>query len=158
MMESHRTHRNHGMAALLALTLTGLGCSMGTLDGFATTTFPRVHTCPPEPHLGPPASQVPILGSLVDTPLTEAALAAQGLPQTLEDPATAGAFEHLVHCALKDSQRVELEIEGVWVSFDGAAGLAPQWAEETCDQSCTLWVTACMRSRAALHGECLDAS
>jgi hypothetical protein len=51
-------------------------------------------------------------------------------------------LEYLVRCALDDGE--ELWVDSLGASFAGHMGIAPQWATESCDESCQRWMTACV--------------
>lgn len=65
----------------------------------------------------------------------------------LDSPARLATAEYAIECALPLGESVTKLVEGEWVDFEGALGLAPQWQDGPCDESCQQWVSACLLAR-----------
>jgi len=74
-------------------------------------------------------------------------------PGTLDEPETRKAFEYLVRCALGPDQLVHARVGGEPVTFAGKIGLARDWADGACGESCQRWVSACLLSSVNNKGE-----
>jgi hypothetical protein len=74
-------------------------------------------------------------------------------PGALDDPQTRSGFEYLVRCALGPDQRVHATIAGQTVTFPGKIGLAREWADAACGETCQRWVSACLLSSVNHEGE-----
>jgi hypothetical protein len=53
---------------------------------------------------------------------------------------------------------MELIISGSPYLYEGALGLAPQWATGSCNQACQEWVSACVLARVNAYGEPIQIS
>lgn len=60
---------------------------------------------------------------------------------------------YLVECALPANQSLTKVRDGQTIVLPGALGLAPQWQNGACDQSCQEWVSACMLARTNVSGD-----
>lgn len=59
---------------------------------------------------------------------------------------------YLVECALAEGQSVSVD-DGAQVHvFEGAGGLAPEWADGPCTEACQEWVSACLFARTNIYG------
>lgn len=64
-------------------------------------------------------------------------------------------LEYVAYCALDESQTLVAEDpeSGDARTFSGLAGLAPEWADESCGDACQRWVSACLLAHANGQGE-----
>jgi hypothetical protein len=61
---------------------------------------------------------------------------------------------YLVECALPEGDSItKTRSDGRSLVFEGALGLAPEWKDGPCDESCQEWVTACLLARTNVTGE-----
>ena len=67
----------------------------------------------------------------------------------LGDPDAHQFVEYLVSCALPAGDDVAIQGE----TFAGALGLAPEWADGPCGETCQRWVSACLLARVNARGE-----
>ncbi|MEZ4466344.1 MAG: hypothetical protein R3F43_18290 [bacterium] len=98
----------------------------------------------------PPLTENGLYADLAALPLDGAALASlDGLIETLaEDPGLVHLLTNLVECALPVGSQVEA---GEQV-FEGSFGLAGEWADGPCDETCQRWVSACILARTNAYG------
>lgn len=73
--------------------------------------------------------------------------------QLLENPAARATAEYLVECALPLGQSITKVVGGQTLTFEGLVGVAPEWADDECDQDCQEWVSACMLARTNSSGQ-----
>jgi hypothetical protein len=73
----------------------------------------------------------------------------------LADAAGLELAGYLVECALPEGQALTKlrEADGQVLVLHGSLGLAPQWQDGACDESCQQWVSACMLARTNVSGE-----
>ncbi|MCX4243348.1 hypothetical protein [Paraliomyxa miuraensis] len=71
----------------------------------------------------------------------------------LSDSGRLATARYVVECALSSDQTVTKTVDGEPVDFHGALGLAPEWYDEPCDQSCQEWVSACVLARTNVSGQ-----
>ena len=69
----------------------------------------------------------------------------------LSAPGGAELLSYIATCALEDGQTLTVMSTGQ--SFPGNLGLATQWANASCDQSCQGWVSACLLAHANALGQ-----
>jgi hypothetical protein len=67
----------------------------------------------------------------------------------LSEPAGAEFMRYLVKCALRPDQTLTV---GQY-SWQGAAGLAPEWLSGPCTQGCQEWVSSCLFALSNAYGE-----
>ncbi len=73
--------------------------------------------------------------------------------------ADAGLFlEYVISCALPAGAEVTGEQDGIAYAFSGALGLAPEWADGSCEEDCQRWVSACLLARVNARGERVEIS
>jgi hypothetical protein len=89
------------------------------------------------------------LKALTSGPLSTAAFANDSrLVHTLEHPPALRVMEYLVQCALPATSEVRWKSHaGVEHTFQGAAGLCPEWETDAPSRECQGYVTACLLSR-----------
>jgi hypothetical protein len=86
--------------------------------------------------------------SLTANSLTASSLTANSLTaNALTDPGARDVLKYIVGCALPASAHLDLTIQGTVYSYDGQLGLAPGWANGSCDASCVGAVSSCVLSR-----------
>jgi len=73
--------------------------------------------------------------------------------ELLLDSERRDTVRYLVECALPQGHDITKLVDGEWLIFDGAVGLAPEWEDEECDEDCQEWVTACMLARTNISGQ-----
>src|SRR5687767_12091240 len=71
----------------------------------------------------------------------------------LADPVVQSFVTYLVGCALPADDSVTYAVDGQEWTFSGEIGLAPEWKNGPCGESCQRWITSCMLSRLNLKGE-----
>ncbi|MBK6923026.1 MAG: hypothetical protein IPH07_36905 [Deltaproteobacteria bacterium] len=81
-------------------------------------------------------------------------------PEALADDEVRRAVSYAVGCALGPEQSIEIASAGIPLRFDGAIGLAPQWAEDggVCGEACQGWVSACLIARTNFLGQSREIS
>jgi hypothetical protein len=79
---------------------------------------------------------------------TEAIADSGSLDALLAHPAGAEHIEYLALCALDEGQT----LSAGGVSYQGTYGLATQWVDSTCDESCQRWISACVLAHANKYG------
>jgi hypothetical protein len=67
-------------------------------------------------------------------------------------------FQYLVGCALRADQTATLHVDDHAYTFEGAMGLAPEWADGDCGESCQQWVSSCLIARSNARGERVEIS
>lgn len=80
----------------------------------------------------------------------------QGMSESLgllTDAAKRGTAEYLVECALPLGESITKTVNGQTLVFEGLLGLAPEWANDECDEDCQQWVTACLLARTNASGQ-----
>ncbi|MCK6550503.1 hypothetical protein L6R52_31995 [Myxococcota bacterium] len=60
-------------------------------------------------------------------------------------------LRYTVQCALGPEQSVAIDDGTETHVFDGAIGLAPDWADGPCDEACQEWVSACLLARTNIY-------
>lgn len=81
---------------------------------------------------------------------------AQGMAEglgLLTDTSLRGTAEYLVECALPLGESITKTVGGETLVFEGLLGLAPEWADDACDEDCQQWVSACLLARTNVSGE-----
>ncbi len=68
----------------------------------------------------------------------------------LQAPGGPELLSYIATCALDEGQ--ELRVESSDQVFTGNLGLAPQWANESCDKSCQRWISACLLAHSNATG------
>lgn len=63
------------------------------------------------------------------------------------DPAGEKVIRYLVQCALNEGDSVTVAAPSGQLVFGGHLGLAPEWRDGPCDESCQEWVSACLLAR-----------
>jgi hypothetical protein len=96
--------------------------------------------------------------TLPEVALTSAEVTRVVPTDALQDEFVQSVLEYTVACALAPGQALELDIAGEHRVYEGAIGLAPQWASESCDETCQGWVSACLIARTNAHGESVPIS
>lgn len=80
----------------------------------------------------------------------------QGMSESLgllTDASLRGTAEYLVECALPLGQGITKTVDGQTLEFAGLLGLAPEWADGSCDEECQQWITACLLARTNVSGQ-----
>jgi hypothetical protein len=81
----------------------------------------------------------------------------EGLHPTRGLLATPSGIEvatYLVECALPEGESiVKVQKAGDILELTGALGLAPEWKDGACDETCQEWVSACLLARTNVTGE-----
>jgi hypothetical protein len=67
-------------------------------------------------------------------------------------------MQYTVGCALGPDQEVAVHLDGEEHRLRGQLGLAPEWAEQPCDDTCQGWVSACLIARINARGERVEIS
>jgi hypothetical protein len=67
-------------------------------------------------------------------------------------------MEYTVSCALRPDQDVSIRVDGTDHHLYGQMGLAPEWADQACDETCQSWVSACLIARINARGERVEIS
>jgi hypothetical protein len=67
-------------------------------------------------------------------------------------------MQYTVGCALGPDQEVTMLLDGAERRLRGQMGLAPEWAEQPCDETCQGWVSACLIARINARGERVEIS
>jgi hypothetical protein len=68
------------------------------------------------------------------------------------DPNAIEFAQYAYSCALPPGKHAEMTINGTVVSFDGSLGLAPEWENGPCNDSCKRWISACLLARVNKYG------
>jgi hypothetical protein len=76
-------------------------------------------------------------------------LAESGLEATAEGR---DLLKYVVKCALPDGQQLVTQVSGEIFVFRGSLGFAPEWLDQTCDESCQRWVSACLLAHVNAYG------
>lgn len=74
----------------------------------------------------------------------------QGMSETegiLANEDTRVVAQYLVECALPNGKSIVKEVDGAQIVLQGRVGLAPEWRNGSCNQSCQEWVSACLLAR-----------
>jgi hypothetical protein len=71
----------------------------------------------------------------------------------LTDPLRLGTAEYLVECALPAGESITKLVDGQPLELHGLLGLAPEWADDACNEECQQWVTACLLARTNVSGQ-----
>jgi hypothetical protein len=71
----------------------------------------------------------------------------------LTDTDLRGTAEYVVECALPLGESITKIVDGQTLELDGLLGLAPQWQDGACDESCQQWVSACLLARTNVSGQ-----
>jgi hypothetical protein len=79
---------------------------------------------------------------------TEAVADSGSLDALLAHPAGAEHVEYLALCALDEGQT----LTAGGVAYQGTYGLATQWVDSICDDSCQRWISACVLAHANKYG------
>ncbi|MCX4245374.1 hypothetical protein [Paraliomyxa miuraensis] len=74
----------------------------------------------------------------------------------LSTPEGRDVARYLVECALPLGDSISKKVGEEKLTFHGFLGLAPQWKDEGCDQSCQEWVSACLLARTNASGQSVD--
>lgn len=80
----------------------------------------------------------------------------QGMSESIglvTDASLRGTAEYLVECALPLGESITKTVGGQTLEFAGRLGLAPEWADGSCDEECQQWVTACLLARTNVSGQ-----
>lgn len=102
------------------------------------------------------------LGNGLESPNVSGVDPAHGLGTTqgmsegvglLTDPALRGTAEYLVECALPLGESITKTVGNETLVFEGLLGLAPEWADDACDEDCQQWVSACLLARTNVSGQ-----
>lgn len=96
-------------------------------------------------HLFVPLATQPMSAQGLSSPANRAVLA-----EMRDNPGTLALVRYIAECALRPDQQVALP-EGLEGSFTGRVGLAPEWADGPCDETCQEWVSACLYARTNLY-------
>jgi hypothetical protein len=67
-------------------------------------------------------------------------------------------MQYTVGCALGPDQEVTVHLDGAEHRLRGEMGLAREWAEQPCDETCQGWVSACLIARINARGERVEIS
>jgi hypothetical protein len=67
-------------------------------------------------------------------------------------------LKYVVGCALPADQEVTVIAGGEAHVLAGALGLAPEWADDPCDEVCQGWISACLIARTNARGESIEIS
>ncbi|NMO22533.1 hypothetical protein HPC49_41095 [Pyxidicoccus fallax] len=89
------------------------------------------------------------LKALSSGPLSSKAFASdERLAHQLEHPPALRVMDYLVGCALAPGQKVEWKsLKGEFHTFEGEAGLCPEWERDAPSPECLGYVTACLLAR-----------
>jgi Ricin-type beta-trefoil lectin domain-like len=165
---TNKTNRTAGVARLWALSTCLLAAACAAPDDDASALS---DSADPEADLALSTSELQsenglqgINGLAVRNGLTENGLAVRnglrlstGLSSTTGLMTTAAGREtvkYLVRCALSASQSlVKKDQYGVSYTFKGAIGIAPEWADGTCDLNCQESVSACLLAHVNTSGQ-----
>jgi len=79
---------------------------------------------------------------------SEAVADSGSLDALLSHPAGAEHLEYIALCALDRGQT----LSAGGVTYQGTYGLATQWVDSTCDESCQRWMSACVLAHANGYG------
>lgn len=80
----------------------------------------------------------------------------QGLSESqglMTDPSLRDTAEYIVECALPLGESITKTIGGQTLVLEGLLGLAPEWADDACDEDCQQWVSACLLARTNVSGQ-----
>ncbi|MEM9456263.1 MAG: hypothetical protein AAGF11_18925 [Myxococcota bacterium] len=67
-----------------------------------------------------------------------------------------GLAEYIVECALGPDQSVTKNVGGQTHVIHGEIGLAPQWENGSCDDTCQKWISACLLARTNVSEQNVD--
>jgi hypothetical protein len=149
----------HSFSLLAALTFINLACVDPGLDSDELDSFRggqgRVETLPASSGGG-----MWINNGLDDPNVsgidpTHSLMSEAGLSTThgmLLDPDQHDTVEYLVECALPAGAVITKQVGADLLEFEGAIGLAPEWADDACDEDCQEWVSACLLARTNVSG------
>ncbi|HEY5925859.1 MAG TPA: hypothetical protein VIV11_29430, partial [Kofleriaceae bacterium] len=69
------------------------------------------------------------------------------------NPHTGKVLQYIYECAMPATRSTRLDLgDGYELVLTGKIGLAPQWFDGACDQSCQRWVSACVLARTNAYG------
>ncbi len=132
--------KRQGSVVLSALCALALAC--------ASTPAPPLALSPIAPRVLHHLTTNGIIQLLPGIQLNGAALGASALgPLLKKEPFARKFLKYLVECALPADASVVVAPGGQDLTFHGSIGLAPQWANSTCDEACQQWVSACLLAR-----------